>query len=180
MSTQTKQPEIFFVWSDDIDNNRIDAKYWIPEIRKLEMKVKSGKYKSRKLGEFITDIHYGVSTSNDYVSDGIPFLRILNLKPERVSLLDVVYLPESARKTIGRAFVKGGDLLISRSGSVGIVNVMPKEADGFAFGSFMIKFQLNDEINKDFVAIWLNSESSKKLLKEKKLERYRAILQLIR
>jgi hypothetical protein len=32
---------------------------------------------------------------------------------------------------------------MSRSGSVGIVACVPPDADGFAFGSYQIKFRLN-------------------------------------
>ena len=90
----------------------------------------------KKLGDFITDIRYGLSTANDYVDFGIPFLRILNLKNDGIDVGDVVYLSEEQRKEVGKAIVHEGDLLISRSGSVGIVVVVPKEAEGFAFGSF--------------------------------------------
>lgn len=170
MNVTATKPEIFTVWSDEvIAGGRLDAKYWIPAIRELQKAIQNGKYKSQKLGDFITDIHYGVSTTNEYVDDGIRLLRILNLKDEGLDLSDVVYLPEEARAEIGRAFVHEGDMLISRSGSVGIVVVVPKEAEGFAFGSFMIRFTLNDKINKQYVAAWLNSEASRKLIEREKI-----------
>lgn len=163
-------PQIFTIGSDEVvSGGRLDAKYWIPAIRELQKAIQNGKCKSQKLGDFITDIHYGVSTTNEYVDDGIRLLRILNLKDEGLDLNDVVYLPEEKRSIIGRAFVHEGDILISRSGSVGIVVVVPKEADGFAFGSFMIRFALNDKINKQYVAAWLNSKASRKLIEREKI-----------
>jgi restriction endonuclease S subunit len=170
VKTTSDSPQIFTVWSDEVvSGGRLDAKYWIPAIRELQKAIQNGKYKSQKLGDFITDIHYGVSTTNEYVDDGIRLLRILNLKDEGLDLSDVVYLPEEARAEIGRAFVHESDMLISRSGSVGIVVVVPKEAEGFAFGSFMIRFTLNDKINKQYVAAWLNSEASRKLIEREKI-----------
>lgn len=163
-------PQIFTAWSNEvISDMRLDAKYWVPSIRKLQKAIQNGKYTSQKLGDFITDIHYGVSTTNEYVHNGIRLLRILNLKDEGIDLRNVVYLPNEIRSEIGRAFVHEGDLLISRSGSVGIVVVVPKEAEGFAFGSFMIRFIVNDKINKQYVAAWLNSEASKKLIEREKI-----------
>lgn len=133
--------EIFTTWSDDVlSGGRLDAKYWLPAIRELQKTIQSGKYKSQKLGDFITDIRYGLSTANDYVDFGIPFLRILNLKNDGVDIGDVVYLSEDQKDEMGKAIVHEGDLLISRSGSVGIVVVIPKEAENFAFGFFMINF----------------------------------------
>ncbi|TSC77649.1 MAG: type I restriction enzyme, S subunit [Parcubacteria group bacterium Gr01-1014_24] len=76
---------------------------------------------------------------------------------------------ETRRKELGNAFVNEGDLLISRSGSVGIVSVVPKEAERFAFGSFMIKFCLNDKIDRDFVSMWLNNKISQLFIKREKI-----------
>lgn len=162
--------EIFMTWSDDVlSGGRLDAKYWLPAIHELQKAIQNGEYKSQKLGNFITDIRYGLSTANNYVDFGIPFLRILNLKNDGIDTSDVVYLSEDQKDEIGKAVVHEGDLLISRSGSVGIVVVVPKEAENFAFGSFMIKFCLNDKINKQFIAAWLNSEASRKLIEREKI-----------
>jgi len=166
---QIKKEMLFEVWSDKVENNRIDAEYWQSYLEKVERSINNGKYKTKKLKKYITKIHYGASTSNAYVDDGIPLLRILNLKPNNLYLPKVVYLPESFRKELGNAFVKTGDLLISRSGTVGTVVVIPKEADGFAFGSFMIKFCLNAKINKKFVSIWLNNKLNKLLTEREKI-----------
>jgi len=162
--------EIFTTWSDDVlSGGRLDAKYWLPAIRELQKAIQNGKYKSQKLGDFITDIRYGLSTANDYVDFGIPFLRILNLKNDGIDVNDVVYLSENQKDEIGKSVVHEGDLLISRSGSVGIVVVVPKEAENFAFGSFMIKFCLNEKINKQYISAWLNSEASRKLIEREKI-----------
>jgi restriction endonuclease S subunit len=166
---EIKKEMVFEVWSDEVENGRIDAEYSQPYLEEVERSINNGKYKTEKLKKYITKIHYGASTSNAYVDDGIPLLRILNLKPNNLNLSKVVYLPESFRKELGNAFVKTGDLLISRSGTVGTVVVIPKEADGFAFGSFMIKFCLNNEINKKFVSIWLNNKLNKILTEREKI-----------
>lgn len=159
----------FVVDSEEVQNNRMDAYYYQPKFEEVEKALEEGKYRIEKLKEFITKIHYGISIKNVYVDEGIPLLRILNLKPNKIDLRDVVNLEESKRKEIGNGFVYEGDLLISRSGSVGIVAVVPKEADGFAFGSFMIKFCVNDEVNKEYVSIWLNNKISKLLTEREKI-----------
>lgn len=168
-----KLPEVeekmfFVVSSDEVKSNRVDAYYYQPRFEEIEQALEKGKYRTEKLKEFVTKIHYGVSIKNIYVDGGIPLLRILNIKPNKIDLTEVAYLEESKRKEIGSGFVYEGDLLISRSGSVGIVAVVPKEADGFAFGSFMIKFCVNDEVNKEYVSIWLNNKISKLLTEREK------------
>ncbi len=155
--------------SEEVQNNRMDAYYYQPKFEEVEKALEGGKYRIEKLKEFITKIHYGISIKNVYVDEGIPLLRILNLKPNKIDLRDVVNLEESKRKEIGNGFVYESDLLISRSGSVGIVGVVPKEADGFAFGSFMIKFCINDEISKEYVSLWLNNNFTKLLTEREKI-----------
>lgn len=159
----------FVVNSEEVQNNRVNVYYYQPKFKEVEKALVKGKYRIAKLKEFVTKIHYGVSIKNVYVDEGIPLLRILNIKPNKIYLTEVAYLEDSKRKEIGNGFVYEGDLLISRSGSVGIVAVVPKEADGFAFGSFMIKFCVNDEVNKEYVSIWLNNKISKLLTEREKI-----------
>jgi restriction endonuclease S subunit len=137
---------------------RFDVQYQSPKANYALSLLKKSGYNVSTLGDLITQIHYGASVKNDYAVEGIPFIRVGNLKPNYIDTTDIVYFEESKRDTLGRAFVKTGDLLMSRSGSVGIVAVVPPEVDGFAFGSFQIKFRLRDDYaNPFFVAYFLNS-----------------------
>ncbi len=169
-----KMPELkdqmtFVVYADDVKGKRLDAYYYQPKFEEIEKAIEKGRFEVRELKDFITKIHYGASVKNEYVNEGIPLLRISNLKENKIDLSDVAKLPETMRKELGNAFVKEGDLLISRSGTVGVVSVVPKEAEGFAFGSFMIKFCLKDGINKYYVASWLNTKLQKLLTEREKI-----------
>ncbi len=167
-----KEPEeekIYTVNSHAIENNRQDPSYHNPKFATTINQLKKGKFPLKELGNYITEIRYGASIKNDYVDDGIPLLRILNLKPNKIDLRDVVRLPKSKSKEIGNCYVYENDLLISRSGSIGIVAVVPKEADGFAYGSFMIKFRVNEQLDNNYVSIWLNSDISKLLVQRERI-----------
>lgn len=166
---EMKDKKCFSVNADEMVNNRLDSHYYQPKFKEIEKVLKGGKYKIEPLKNYITKIHYGASIKNIYVDEGIPLLRIINLKPNKIDLREVVKVPESKRKEIGNAFVNKGDILISRSGSVGIVAVVPKEADSFAFGSFMIKFCVNNKINKDYVSIWLNNRIAQLFTQREKI-----------
>ncbi len=147
----------FVVMSNEIEG-RLDCFYYKKEFKDLIKKLAKSKYPIHKLGDFITDIRYGASVKNIYVEEGIPLLRILNLKPNRLNLSNVIQLPEEKRKEIGKCFVKEKDLLISRSGTIGVVVVVPREAEGFAFGSFMIKFQVDQKrVDPHFISLVMNS-----------------------
>ena len=147
----------FVVMGNEI-KGRLDCFYYKKEFKDLIKKVEKSKYLIHKLSDFITDIRYGASIKNIYVEEGIPLLRILNLKPNRLDLSNVIQLPEEKRKEIGKCFVKENDLLISRSGTIGVVAVVPREAEGFAFGSFMIKFQVDQKkVDPYFISLVMNS-----------------------
>lgn len=166
---ELKDKMTYVVNSDEVQNKRVDAYYYQPKFEEVEKAVKNGKFEVKPLKDFITKIHYGASVKNEYADEGIPLLRIMNLKPNKFDLREIVRIPESMRKVLGNAFVSEGDLLISRSGTVGVVSVVPKEAEGFAFGSFMIKFCLNDEVNKNYVSAWLNTKLQKLLTEREKI-----------
>lgn len=166
---EPEEEKIYTVNSQDIENNRQDPYYHNPKFLMAIKQLKAGKYPIATLGEHITTIHYGASVKNDYVEEGIPLLRILNLKPNNIDLSEVVRLPKSMSKAIGNGYVYENDLLISRSGTIGIVAVVPKEADGFAYGSFMIKFRLNDKLDKNYASVWLNSDVSKLLVQRERI-----------
>ena len=166
---EAEDKECFSISSQEIDSGRLDCYYYQPKFKEGEKFLKKADCKVEPLKNYITKIHYGASLKNIYVDEGIPLLRIQNLKPNRIMLDEVVMVSEARRKELGNAFVNEGDLLISRSGSVGIVSVVPKEAEGFAFGSFMIKFCLNDKIDKDFVSVWLNNKISQLFIKREKI-----------
>ncbi len=166
---EAEDKECFSISSQEIDSGRLDCYYYQPKFKEGEKSLKKAGCRVEPLKNYITKIHYGASLKNIYVDEGIPLLRIQNLKPNRIILDDTVKISEARRKELGNAFVNEGDLLISRSGSVGIVSVVPKEAEGFAFGSFMIKFCLNEKIDKDFVALWLNNKLSQLFIKREKI-----------
>ncbi|MCL4353658.1 restriction endonuclease subunit S [Patescibacteria group bacterium] len=166
---EPEEEKIYTVNSQDLDGNRQDPYYHNPKFATTINQLKSSKYPIKELGNYITEIRYGASVKNDYMADGIPLLRILNLKPNHIDLTDVVHLPKSKEKEIGNCFVYENDLLISRSGSIGIVAVVPKKADGFAYGSFMIKFRLNEQLNNNYASVWLNSDISKLLVQRERI-----------
>jgi len=148
----------FIVMSNEL-KGRLDCFYYKKEFKALIEKLEKSKYPVHELGDFIVNIRYGASIKNIYVEKGIPLLRILNLKPNWLDLTDVVQLPEEKRREIGKCFVKEHDLPISRSGTIGVVAVVPKEAEEFAFGSYMISFRIDKKkVDPYFVSLVMNSD----------------------
>lgn len=147
---------IFAVKSSDVIE-REDPFYSLPRFREL-IRLLDRRKDVITLKSIIQDIRYGASVKNEYVESGIPLLRGTDLQPNKIDVREIVYLPEKYRKDIGTAFVKIDELLMTRSGTVGIVAVIPKNLKGFAFGSFMIKFSIDmSKALPQFISFILNS-----------------------
>jgi len=156
--SKEKSPVVYGIGADFFREERWDTEYWKPIYRETEKAIRNGKYEVERVGKFIEEINYGASVKNIYSEDGIPLLRILNLRPNEIDLNDLVKLPYEMKKEIGNSYVQEGDFLISRSGTIGTVAIVHKEANGFAFGSYMIRFKVRDgEINKFYLSVVLNS-----------------------
>lgn len=167
----TLKNRVFLRDSNTINGNRIDSFYHQIYFQDLINTIKKSKYRIGKLGDEIKEINYGASFSNSYVEKGVPLLRIKDLRRNEIVLDKIVYLPESARMLLGNSFVKTNDFLISRSGTIGVVSLVPKNIDGFAFGSFMIKFNLkeNSSFDNNFLSYYLNCKLLIELIEREKI-----------
>lgn len=144
-----------FVGREYLNDFRLDAIYYSNKYIKYEEKLSEKELVS--LSDIIQESKYGASISANYHETGIPFLRGLNLSENEIND-DIVCLSETAKKDVGKSFVNEGDILITRSGSVGITAVVDKRQDGYAFGSFMIKLVIDKEgWNPYYVSAFLNS-----------------------
>ncbi|WP_250277556.1 restriction endonuclease subunit S [[Clostridium] colinum] len=159
---------MFYVDSNNVLDSRFDVFYHKTSYNKYENAILNCKFKAKKLGDFITYITYGASINNCYVDSGIPLLRIKNLNENELNSNEMVYLPTDLESKLSSSKVNTGDLLISRSGSIGICSVVDKKHNNFAFGSFMIKFIINN-LNSEYVSYVINSIIGKKYFEKNKI-----------
>lgn len=156
-----QKPNEDYCFSIDFEEleSRFDPYYYRQEFRQIKNLEKS-KWNILKLDELIEKINYGASVKA-YPKGEVSFLRIQNLQKNKLKLDNLIYAKKS--ELIDSNYVQEGDFLISRSGTIGVVARVPKEADKFAFGSFMIRFRLKDDknINPEYISLFLNSRLGK-------------------
>ncbi|NOX46608.1 MAG: hypothetical protein GXO89_06480, partial [Chlorobi bacterium] len=167
----TLKNRMFTVSLKDISSSRFGPIYHQVYYQDLLLAIENSAFDKSKLGIHLSEITYGASFNNHYVSKGIPLLRIKDLKRNKISVNKVVYLPVEARSKLGNCFVNTNDFLITRSGTIGIVAIVPKDINGFAFGSFMIKFRLSEiaNLNKEYLSYYLNSILLIKIVERNKI-----------
>jgi len=133
---------------------RLDPNYYQPKFLRTEEILSP---KSTKFSEIVVNAKYGASVPADYKEEGIPFIRGTDLSPNRIDLTDLHYLDSSLAPKVKSAKVKTGDVLLTRSGTVGVAAAINERLDNFAFGSFMIKLRFKESISPVYAAAFLNS-----------------------
>lgn len=91
----------------------------LPEIPSLWKWVRLG-----LCAERITVGHVG-SMKNEYVDDGVPFLRSLNVRPNRFDPSELRYVSERFHRSLKKSSLRPGDVVVVRSGTVGTACVIP-------------------------------------------------------
>ena len=103
----------------------------------------------KKLGEVCTKITDGVHKKPNYISDGIPFIKVKNLtKGEGISFDDVSYISkEDHEEYCKRTKPEKGDILITKDGTIGIVRIIDTEIEFSIFVSVALIKPISKKIS---------------------------------
>ncbi len=91
-----------------------------------------------------------------YVPSGIPFLRSLNIKPNRVDLTDIVYIGSDFDRELRKSRLETGTIVVVRTGAPGVAAVIPPELDG-ANCSDLVICRPVDSVDPYYAAYFINS-----------------------
>ncbi|MEH2113503.1 N-6 DNA methylase [Nostoc sp.] len=120
---------------------RFDAEYYQPKYDQLYNCLKTAclekGWELKKLGNLSSLFKYGTSEPFEYLDQGVPFLRIADLQKYRFGEKDLKFISQEAAKQ-QQANVKTGDVLISRSGTLGLVVVITQYLNNAVYGSYFI------------------------------------------
>ncbi len=134
---------------------RIDAEYYDPFYLKNEEKIK------RKRWDFLEKITYFYVNGDEirtYYSTGIPYLRVSDIKPFFLDLNNVVYVHKDS-KIKESIKLEEGDILISRSGTLGISAMVDERLKGSIISSHLIRIKpIQKKINSYYLVAFLNSK----------------------
>ncbi|MBD2529013.1 hypothetical protein H6G97_05290 [Nostoc flagelliforme FACHB-838] len=90
--TEIEDTKYFCISIKELLSSRFDINYQSPRAKNALFILDNSGHDIKYLGNLIEEIHYGASIKNDYADDGIPFLRIGNLKPNYIDISNIVYL----------------------------------------------------------------------------------------
>ncbi|QPK62412.1 restriction endonuclease subunit S [Methylomonas sp. LL1] len=115
-------------------------------------------YKTKPLGELANDITVGFvgTMASEYVSNGIPFLRSLNIKPYRFESTDLKYITKEFHEKIKKSALKPGDVAVVRTGNPGASCVIP-DSLAEANCSDLVVIRCGENLDPHFVSYYINS-----------------------
>lgn len=124
------------------------------------MDIRKGKYSVTELGEILDLVQYGTSEKASNNKDGVPILRILNIKEGQIDTTNIKHISID-KETLKNLVLFDGDILIIRtSGSrelVGTCAVFHEKGE-FVFASYLIRLRvLKQKALPDYVAHFINS-----------------------
>lgn len=153
--TTKKEAKCFLV--DDLDNrtNRIDVHYFDPEyfetLRTLSNLEENGRILSplmELLANSKTRLTGGATPKGAaYLTEGIPFIRVQNVKECKLEIEKAVFIPRIVyKRMLKRSQLKPKDVILTITGSYGISAVVPNDIGEANMNQHSVKIEVDDEI----------------------------------
>lgn len=108
-----------------------------------------------RAAERVTVGHVG-SMKDEYVEEGIPFLRTQNVRANRYDPEGLKFISEKFHRQLAKSTLRPGDIAVVRSGSVGVSCVIPEHL-GEANCSDLVIVKNPQAVLPDFGAYYMNS-----------------------
>jgi restriction endonuclease S subunit len=100
-------------------------------------------------------ICYGVLKPGDYESDGIPLIRIVDIKNDQLLLDSVHRISSQLDEEFSRSRVHGGEVLLSIQGTIGRVAIAPISSAGSNISRTIAIIEPDSRTSARFVRYWL-------------------------
>lgn len=100
-------------------------------------------------------ICYGVLKPGPYVSGGVPLLRIVDIKENKVDLSDVHLISHDLDAEFSRSRLRGGEVLLSIQGTIGRVALCPESCAGANISRTIAVIDPDERLDKRFLRYYL-------------------------
>lgn len=142
---------------------RWDFHYFDDKYLQIEKLLDQGKYPIEPLANYTKQIvnfgAYSLCNLLVWVNDGIPYLRVTDLKEDGISWSNVPRIPHEIHIKLPKSKVYPGDVLYSMAGTIGLSIVAPEEIGECNSNQAIAKIRLkSDRLNPYYLATFLNSQ----------------------
>lgn len=101
-------------------------------------------------------VGYVGTMADEYVDEGVPFLRSLNIEPYFINSNDMKYISENFSLKLKKSQLQKGDVVIVRTGKPGTCAVVPEALDGANCSDLVIVRPDKNIINPFFLSAYIN------------------------
>lgn len=145
-------------FSDVQQSDRMDAEHYNKKYDCLESKLKAYPAGCETIGNLCLQPINGAEV-REYVEQGTPYLRVGDLRQLDISEDTVVYIADKAADAVReKVSLQEGDVLISRSGSLGISCMVTKKWENAITSSHLIRLRLKDKsLDPYYLALFMNT-----------------------
>jgi type I restriction enzyme S subunit len=161
-------PQAFTINSNTL-NNRFDASYHAPTVRLAIDMISKLTHPFAPLGSLVKDIYLPNRFKRIYVQKeyGIPFLQGSHL-PQNI-LYDLKYVSSKANeKNIQQCVIHTGDILVSRSGTIGVTSLVSQFRDGWVGTEDLLRIIPAEAMaNRGYIALFLMTKYGQYQIKSK-------------
>ena len=121
----------------------------------------SSEWPLRALEDIAKEVTVGFvgSMASEYVENGVPFLRSLNIDPFGINTNDLKFVSPEFHRKIKKSALRPGDVVIVRTGKPGTCAVVPDWLDD-ANCSDLVIARCGAKIRPRFLCYWINSAAS--------------------
>ncbi len=139
----------------------------IQRVPKLRFPEFSGEWdvdSIKELGFVISDGNYGelYPTSNQFISEGVPFIRANNLKRGQVIWNDMRYISEDLHEVLTSGHLETNDVLVTTRGNIGLVALVDKKFEGANINAQLCLIRNSRTCDQLFLFYYLSKSTSKK------------------
>lgn len=140
--------------------DRIDAKYYDPKLVALVQSALDRNLKVMSAGEATERLKKGIFSikASEYRDTGVPFLRVSDIRRLSIDTKELVYISEERNSKDAETCMKPGNLIVTKSGTVGTVTFVPKWIEKCNISQDLIGVWLKKEFNPCFVSFFLASK----------------------
>ncbi len=145
----------FVVQSDEIEG-RIDPLFYHPKYLQVIHKLQKSKYEIKRIGDIcsrIVDGPFGTQLKvEDYTTEGIPVIRISNVKSGEISENNLVKISLEKHAELKRSRVLPNDVLLTKAGAIlGYSAVFPSYLKEGNITSHLVTITCKPEVNPHYL-----------------------------
>jgi type I restriction enzyme S subunit len=129
-----------------------------PDITNLPMLPEGWTWASlEQLTSAVRPICYGILMPKENLRDGVPYVRVKDMKGDRVDVASLHRTSREIADAYARASLKAGDLLLAIRGTYGRVAVVPPELEGGNITQDTVRLDISAQVDRNYVSVCLRA-----------------------